>query len=522
MMKVHDDSRDLILAIDCGTQNVKAAVFDPEGSVITLSRHLHTPNYSPKPRFVEHDPEDYWENTCAAVQEALAALGTENIKRLRSVGLTSQRGTVIPIDKDGHPTRPAIHFMDTRRIEGLSKLGGFWGLFFRVIGLHTAITYLREHSWYSWIKINEPEIYKKTKTFMQVASFLTFRLTGEIAESIGNMVGMTPFDHSKFKFYHQKGIQDIYGVTPEQLPALKPPSSVMGHITREAATKTGIPEGLPVIVGGGDVQSALIGMGAIRENIAAMVLGTVNVLDIPSRKYIKDKEFRFLSWAAAVPGHYIIERGLKGGFATVTWFKEQLAHHESEMAKNLGKTPEEILEEAIRDISPGSLGLFVQPHWNPPFHRDDWARGSIIGFTMAHSRAHIYRAMLEGMVFETREGYEAISEVSGIEVSEIRVSGGGSRSNTFLDITANVFNTPTVRMKVDEASALGAAVCAAFGSGLVSSIEDGIARMVHTAERFEPDSDKRNIYEAIYKTYKKIYPRLSEILRETSNLALYD
>jgi sugar (pentulose or hexulose) kinase len=521
-MNVHDDSRDLILAIDCGTQSVKAAVFDPAGSIITLSRLSHAPNSSPKPRFVEHDPEDYWENTCAAARKALAALGKENIKRLRAVGLTSQRGTVIPIDKNGNPTRPAIHFMDTRRIEGLSKLGGVWGLFFRIIGLYAAISYLREHSWYSWIKMHEPEIYKETKTFMQVASFLTFRMTGEIAESIGNMVGMIPFDHSRFSFYPQKGIQDIYGVTPQQLPPLKPPSSVMGYVTRSAAAKTNIPEGLPVIVGGGDVQSALIGMGAVRETIAAMVLGSVNVLDIPSKKYVKDKQFRFLSWAAAVPGQYVIERGLKGGFATVTWFKDKIAHYESEVAKNFGKTPEEILEEAIRDIPPGSLGLFVQPHWNPPFHRDDWARGSIIGFTMAHSRAHIYRAMLEGMVFESKEGYEAISDVSGIEVSEIRVSGGGSRSDTFLDITANVFDIPTVRMKVEEASALGAAVCAAFGSGLVPSLEEGIKRMVHTAERFEPDSDKKKTYGKIFKTYKKIYPRLSDLLKDTSDLALYD
>jgi sugar (pentulose or hexulose) kinase len=296
----------------------------------------------------------------------------------------------------------------------------------------------------------------------------------------------------------------------------------MGYVTRSAAAKTDIPEGLPVIVGGGDVQSALIGMGAVRETIAAMVLGSVNVLDIPSKKYVKDKQFRFLSWAAAVSGQYVIERGLKGGFATVTWFKDKIAHYESEVAKNFGKTPEEILEEAIKDIPPGSLGLFVQPHWNPPFHRDDWARGSIIGFTMAHSRAHIYRAMLEGMVFESREGYEAISDVSGIEVSEIRVSGGGSRSDTFLDITANVFDIPTVRMRVEEASALGAAVCAAFGSGLVSSLEEGIKRMVHTAERFEPDSEKKKTYGKIFKTYKKIYPRLSDLLKDTSGLALYD
>jgi sugar (pentulose or hexulose) kinase len=202
----------------------------------------------------------------------------------------------------------------------------------------------------------------------------------------------------------------------------------------------------------------------------------------------------------------------------VTWFKNELAHLESQESKKSGRAPEEILDDAIKDIPPGSLGLIVQPYWSPPFHRAK-ARGAIVGFTMAHGRAHMYRAILEGLALETRAGYDAINEVSGVEVKEIRVSGGGSNSDMVLDITANVLGIPTVRMKVSEAAALGAAICAAHGAGLVSSVDEAVERMVHTTERFEPNPEARATYDKIYKVYTKIYPRMEELYHETNDMA---
>lgn len=517
-MKRSEEKDDLVLAIDSGTQNVKAAVFDLSGNELSLSRQAHTLNDFPQPQWVEHDPEDYWEKMCVAVKEAISAIGKENAKRIKAVGVTSQRGTEIATDVDGNPIRPAIVYNDNRTTEGLKKLGGFWGLFFKAIGMYTAIEYVREHSKFVWIKNYQPDIYEKTHIFMQVASFLTYRLTGSVKESVGTMVGMFPFDYNKRKFYPQKGIHDIFGITPERLPEVVSPGTVVGHITKAASKATTIPEGLPVVVGGGDVQSALVGMGVVNERSAALVLGSTVDFDIPSKKYVKDKELRFISWPAAVPDYYIMEAGVGAGFVTVTWFKNELAHLEAQESKKSGRAPEEILDDAIKDIPPGSLGLIVQPYWSPPFHRDK-ARGAIVGFTMAHGRAHMYRAILEGLALETRAGYDAISEVSGVEVDEIRVSGGGSNSDMVLTITANVLGIPTVRMKVSEAAALGAAICAAHGAGLVSSVDEAVERMVHTTERFEPNTEAKAIYDRIYKVYTKIYPRMEELYHETNDMA---
>jgi sugar (pentulose or hexulose) kinase len=509
--------RDLILAIDSGTQNVKAAVFDREGKELALARFAHEPDSAPRPRWVEHDPEDYWDKMCRATRQALSAIGPD-IARIGAVGLTSQRGTTIPVDADGNVLRPAIVYLDNRVTEGLPKVGGFWGLFFAAIGRKTAIEYVRSHSRFLWIKTNQPEVYAQTHTFFQVASFLNFRLTGRTNESVGMMVGMFPLDYKKLTWYPQKGIHDVFGVSPGLLPELMRPLSVTGHITREASEQTLIPEGLPVIVGGGDVQAGVVGMGVTGQDTAALILGTTIDFDVPTTRFVNDEKLRFLCWPAAVPDSYILEAGVGGGFLTVTWFTNELAHYEKELSRLKGTSPEELLDVAVRDVPAGSLGLIAQPYWTPPFHRQE-ARGAIVGLTMAHSRAHIYRAILEGFAYEIRAGYEVMAGKTGVPIREIRVSGGGAKSDAILSIVADVLGVPARRMEVQESSALGAALCAGVGSGMFSSIGEAIERMVHVRQEFLPDRGNQEVYETMYRSYQGFYPRVADLYRETEAIA---
>lgn len=509
--------RDLILAIDSGTQNVKAVVFDLDGKVLALCRLAHEPDSAPYPRWVEHDAEDYWEKMCRATREALTAIGSD-ISRLAAVGLTSQRGTTIPVDADGAVLRPAIVYLDNRVTEGLPPVGGLWGLFFAAIGRKTAIQYVRSHSRFLWIKTNQPEIYAATRTFFQVASFLNFRLTGRTNESIGMMVGMFPLDYKKLTFYNQTGIHDVFGVTPRRLPELLRPMSVTGYVTKAASKKTLIPEGLPVIVGGGDVQAGVVGMGVTHEDEAALVLGTTIDFDIPTKRFLNDEKLRFLCWPAALPDSYILESGVGGGFLTVTWFTNELAHYETELSRRLGRSAEQLLDEAVKDIPAGSLGLMVQPYWTPPFHRED-ARGAIVGLTMAHTRAHIYRAILEGFAYEIRSGYEVMAAKTRVPIREVRVSGGGAGSDAVLSIIADVLGVPALRMEVQESSALGAALCAATGAGCFQNVREAAHRMVHTKQRFEPNPGNREAYETMYRCYREFYPRVGDLYRQTEAIA---
>jgi sugar (pentulose or hexulose) kinase len=508
---------DLILAIDVGTQNIKAAVFDTHGTMHAIARLPQDPDSAPYPGWVEHDALRYWEKTCEAVREALIALGG-GVKRLRAVGLTTLRGTTIPMDMDGRPLRPAIVYLDNRVNEEISSVRGLWKLFFWAIGRAAAIEYVRRHSRFLWIKQHEPHIYAHTYKFMQVASFLNYRLTGQINETIAMMVGMFPFDIKNLRFYPQKAIHEIFGVSPQQLPELKPPLSIVGNITPEAAKKTMIPQGLPVVVSGGDAQSAAIGMGATDEECAALVLGTAVVCQLSSKRYVVDKRNRFFPWPAAMPGKYTLEAGVSGGLITVTWFAKELAHYETQLGKESGKSPEQILDDAIRTIPPGSLGLIVHPYWTPSIHHEA-ARGSILGLTMAHSRAHIYRAILEGIAYEILTGLEAIQEKAGIMLKEIHVSGGGSQSDMVLSILADVFQVPTIRMRVSETTALGAAICAACGIGLFPSLKEGIDCMVHPEQRFDPNPENMGVYTTLYRCYQEVYPRIAEFYRRTEHIA---
>ncbi|MEA3224030.1 MAG: FGGY-family carbohydrate kinase [Thermodesulfobacteriota bacterium] len=202
----------------------------------------------------------------------------------------------------------------------------------------------------------------------------------------------------------------------------------------------------------------------------------------------------------------------------MTWFKNEPAYYEARLSKEQDKPPEELLDDAVKDMPPGSLGLIVHPYWTPPFHCDE-ARGSILGITMAHSRAHIYRAILEGLAYETKAGYDAIFEKTGIAINEIRVSGGGSNSNMVLSIIADVFQVPAIRMEESESAALGAAICAATGSGLFPGFQEGIEKMVHQKDRFEPNSKNRAVYETMYKCYQDFYPRVADLYRKTEKIA---
>jgi sugar (pentulose or hexulose) kinase len=331
------------------------------------------------------------------------------------------------------------------------------------------------------------------------------------------MVGMYPIDYNKLAFYPQKGIQDAFGITPSQLPELKKPQSITGYITKEASKSTMIPEGIPVVIGGGDVQVAAIGMGVTEEQKAALILGTTLCFIIPSGKFLNDDKIRFLSWPSAVPDEYVLESGVGAGFLTVTWFKNELAHHEVELSKKGEKSPEDLLNESVKDVPPGSLGLIMQPYWTPPFHRPE-AKGSFVGLTMVHSRAHLYRAILEGFAYEIKAGYDVMLGKSKKPIEEIRVCGGGSRGDVVLSILADIFQLPTVRMEVEESSALGAAICAGAGTGMFSDYREGVKRMAHKKDTFKPNPKNREVYETLYKSYQSLYPRIESLYQETEGI----
>src|SRR5664280_1345324 len=455
-----------IIAIDSGTQSIRAVLFDRHGNEIAIEQAEYEPFFSPEPGWAEQDTEDYWSKLCQVCRKLMAKISIDH-RKIGGIGMTSQRNTVIPMDRDGNALRPGIIWLDQRTVSDLPPLGKAVRLTVHLIGEAKTLQYARKNSKFLWIKKYEPEIYRKTYKFVQATGFFVRKLTGEFRDSYGMVSGICPFDY-KAKRYFGTGFQFIYdalGIGRNQCVDLYPPDKVLGYITTEASEVMGLPEGLPLMVGAGDKQCELLGAGAIDPETAVISFGTGTAMEVITRKYMKDSQLRFFTWPAAIPCAWVLEIFILRGFWMVTWFKQEFGHREAIEAEKRGVAPEVVLDEVIRNIPPGSMGLMLQPYWSPTI-KNKYAKGSIVGFGDVHTRAHIYRAIFEGLCFELRRVQEIVQKKTGIAIREIRVGGGGSRSDMVVQIAADMFNLPAIRMATSEISALGAAMAAAIGTGM--------------------------------------------------------
>ena len=516
------NAKNFIIAIDSGTQSIRAVLFDRHGTEIALEQAEYEPYFSLAPGWTEQRTEDYWAKLCQVCQGLMAKIDIDQ-RQIRGIGLTSQRNTVIPMDKDGNALRPAILWLDQRTVANIPPLGKAIEFGANLVGQGEMLRYAQKNSKFLWIKQNEPEIYGKTHKFVQATGFFVRKLTGEFRDSYAMISGIYPFNYKTLRCYGAPMgfIYDALGIEKSHCVELYPPDKVLGCITPQAAQATGLPEGLPLVVGAGDKQCELLGAGAIDPSIAQISFGTGTAMEVITRTYINDARMRFFTWPAAVPKAWVIEMFIMRGFWMVTWFKQEFGHREAIEAQKRGVAPEVVLDEVIRNIPPGSMGLMLQPHWSPAVS-NKYAKGAIIGFGDIHTRAHIYRAIFEGICFELRRLQGIVQKKTGIAIREIRVGGGGSRSDVVVQIAADMFNLPTSRMATSEIAALGAAMDAAVGTGMYATFEDAVAAMVHKGKTFQPSPHNHRIYSQLFNdVYKKSFCTLEPMYRRIAQITGY-
>ena len=507
-----------IISLDSGTQSVRAVLFDDCGNEIAIFQHKHEPYFSEHPGWCEAHTSDYWSKLCLCTRELMASVeGRIDKAAIIGVGITSQRTTVFPVDKDGAPLRPAVIWLDQRENENPPPLSRKARALFKAGGLAETMRMARKRSLYIWIKQNEPEIFERTHKFMQVSGWFGFKLTGEFKDSTSMMVGYWPIDFKRQDWHSLDVAYEGLGISREQCVDLVEPNEVIGRIHAAAASETGLPEGLPVVIAGGDKQCEVLGAGAIDPHIGVISFGTAAAMEIMTPKYVADRKMRFYTWPASVPKTWDIEMFIYRGFWMVTWFKQEFAHREALEAERRGVVPEVVLDETIRDIPPGCLGLMLQPYWSP-LQEDKFAKGSIIGFGDVHTRAHMYRAIIEGLGFEFRRMYDIVRRKTGYDIKEIRVGGGGSKSDVAVQMAADMFNVPVSRMATSEIAGLGAAIDVAVGVGRYASFEEACQRMVRKGQTFNPNREAHKVYDRLYrevylKTFKALKPLNKRIAR---------
>jgi sugar (pentulose or hexulose) kinase len=515
-------SGDLILAIDNGTQSVRALVFDLSGKLLAKERIPIEPYYSTAPGLAEKDPEVFWKAVCLACQGIwnIAGISKESIA---GVALTTQRSTLVNVDKHGNALRPAIVWLDQRKTLGLKPVGGLWGLAFALSGMSETVAYLQTEAEANWIRKNQPEIWEATDKYLFLSGYLTYRLVGTMVDSIGCQVGYVPFDYKKMRWADKSDWKwQAVPMEPQKLPELVPPSALLGEITPEASAATGIPVGLPLIAAAADKACEVIGAGCIEPGKACLSYGTTATINTTHQKYIEVIPL-IPPYPSAIPGAYSLEVQIFRGFWMVSWFKQEFGLYERNLAEERNLEPEALFDDLVQSVPPGSQGLILQPYWSPGLKiPGPEAKGAIIGFGDVHTRAHLYRAILEGLAYALREGAERTQKRSHVQISEIHVAGGGSQSRAAMQITADVFGLPASRPHVYETSGLGAAIDAAVGLKFHNSFEIAIKEMTHLGETFEPSEKSHRIYNEFYdRVYSRMYPQLENLYREIRKITGY-
>jgi len=517
------DHDEWILAIDNGTQSLKALIYGLSGELIAKEQVAFVKPYvSEAPGWAEQDPDYYWQALCQACR---SLWNDPRVSRARIAGMavTTQRGTVISVGKDGVPLRPAMVWLDQRRTHGLLPIGGLWGTLFRAANLTDTVSYLQAEAEANWIRTYQPEVWRNTRKYLLLSGYLTYKLTGEYMDSVGCQVGYIPFDYKRLKWcagWNWKW--KAAPVDPEWLPDLVMPGQVLGHISKGASEETGLPVGLPIIAAAADKACEVIGTGSLSPSIGCLSYGTTATINVTHKKYME--AIRLLpAYPSAVPGYHSMEVQVYRGYWMLNWFKEEFGYREQREASEKGLRTEELFDRLIATVPPGSMGLMLQPYWTPGLRKPGpEAKGAIIGFGDIHSRAHLLRSIMEGLAYALREGKERIEKRTRVPVTSLRVSGGGSQSSSALQLTADIFGLPTAKPHVYETSGLGAAIDAAVGLGLYPGFREAVDGMTHVGKVYEPDVETHQLYTELYQqVYLKMYGRLKPFYRKIRDITGY-
>jgi len=511
-----------LLSIDNGTQSVRALLFDLDGNLAAKSQVFLEAYFSDHPGWAEHDAEGYWQAVCEACRQLWAQTDIPR-SAIKGVAVTTQRGTVVNVDKDGQALRPAITWLDQRRVEDVPKLPFWWSAAFKLAGVESTINYFQREAEVNWISQRQPEIWARTHKVLLLSGFLTLRLCDKYVDSIGSQVAYLPFDYKKHKWAAASDWKwSALTIRPDMLPELVAPGTVIGAITAAAAEATGIPAGTPLVAAAADKACEVIGSGASEPHIGCLSYGTTATINTTSRKYVEATPF-LPPYPAAVPGAYSTEVQIFRGYWMVNWFKEQFGHLEQHAASANGLPPEALFDQLVNQVPPGSMGLMLQPYWSPGIRvPGPEAKGAMIGFGDVHTRAHMYRAILEGLAYALREGRERIERRSGVKVTELRVAGGGSQSDAAMQLTADIFGLPAARAHVYETSGLGAAIAIAAGLGLHKDFDTATRAMTRPGRVFQPIAANQEIYDRLYRrVYLKMYKRLQPMYAEIADITGY-
>jgi xylulokinase len=486
----------LLLGIDLSTTGAKALLIDRIGDVVcTVTTPLSLS--TPRPLWSEQEPGDWWQATAISIRRALAEANV-SAGAISAIGLTGQMHGLVLMDERGEVLRPAILWNDQRCGQQCDEIRARVGQerLIQITG-NDALTGFTAPK-ILWVEKYEPEIYQRTRHVLLPKDYLRYKLTGKVAMDKADGSGTMLFDLARRDWSLE--ILAALNISSAWLPETFEGDQITGVITGAAALATGLQAGTPVVAGGGDQSAQGIGVGAVRPGILALTMGTSGVVFACTESALIEPQGRLHAFCHALPGRWHLMGVMLSAAGSLQWYRDALAPQAGF---------EEIVDEASQ-IPAGSEGLLFLPYLSGERtpHPDPLARGAWVGLTLRHRRAHLTRAVLEGVAFGLKDIFSLMQGAGLGAIDQVRVSGGGARSMLWRQILADVLGVELVTVNTTEGAAYGAALLAGVAGGVWPDVATACAQTIRAMERVSPDVKNVDHYSRMYQQYEMLYPAL--------------
>ena len=504
-----------LLGIDIGTSGTKTVLFTPEG--VPMATHtVEYPLYQPQNGWAEQDPLDWWNAVRETCQVVIAKSGI-SAAEICGVGLSGQMHGLVMLDEKGTPLRRSIIWCDQRtgaQCEEITRAVGPEKLI--EITANPALTGFTA-SKILWVREHEPQIYEKCRHILLPKDYIRYQLTGELATEVSDASGMQLLDVKGRKWSEE--ILSILQIDRALLGGVYESQDVTGRVHRDAARLTGLMEGTPVAGGAGDNAAAAVGTGTVREGRAFTTIGSSGVVYAHTNAPVIDPKGRIHTFCCAVPGAWHVMGVTQGAGLSLKWFRDALCGAEMETARGMGVDPYELMDKQASRVPIGAERLLYLPYLmgeRTP-HLDPDARGAFFGLSNIHTKAHMLRAVMEGVAFSLRDCMEILRS-AGIVPREMLVCGGGGKSPLWRQLLADLYRIPTATVANPEGPALGVAILAGVASGVYASVEEGCDGVIRKNDASQPDERAGKVFEPYYQLYTQLYPALRECYHELAGL----
>lgn len=484
------------LGIDTSTTSSKALLIDTRGEVIAVASSPHTLQ-TPKPLWSEQDPLEWWNAASVSIRSVLEKAGAGG-ERIAAVGLTGQMHGLVLLDEAGDVLRPAILWNDQRTQSQCNEIHRRIGKekFIQITG-NVALTGFTAPK-ILWVKENEPDVFAKAKHVLLPKDYIRYKLTGAYAMDKADGAGTVLFD-LKARDWSDESLSAL-DIPRAWMPRTFEGTEFTGHVTQEAASITGLKVGTPVAAGGGDQAAGAVGVGAVEPGVVALTVGTSGVVFATTPSALIEPDGRLHAFCHAVPGMWHFMGVMLSAAGSLQWYRDTLAPKMSF---------DDLVKEA-ESAPAGSEGLLFLPYLSgerTPYP-DPLARGAFIGLTLRHSRAHMTRAVLEGVSFGLKDSFTLIQNAGLGAIAQIRASGGGTKGALWRQILADVLKAELVTVNTTEGAAYGAALLAGVGAGAWTDVASACKACVKIMGGNVPDSSQADTYRKSYSLYQELYPAL--------------